>query len=120
LGFLVGFDKSNAAFVDALLYYGYIICGAAIVAIIVLLILNGVQGNPKGLVRGLIVVVAIVVVVGLVYLISPGNVPQGYYGADQTVSTLKITDTLLTLTYAFTGVAICAILVAVIVNAVRK
>ncbi len=120
LGFAIGFEVSNAAFVDTLLYFGYIMVAISILAILALLIYNGAVSNPKGLLKSVIVIVAAVVVIGGVYLIAPGNTPVGYHGVDQTASTLKLTDTILILTYAFVGATIVAIIVSAVINAIRK
>ncbi len=120
LGFAIGFDTNNAAFVDTLLYFGYIMVAVSILAILALLIYNGAVGNPKGLLKSIIVIVAAVVIIGGVYLLAPGNTPVGYHGVDQTTSILKLTDTILILTYAFVGCTILAIIISAIINAVRK
>ncbi|MCD8313751.1 MAG: hypothetical protein LUC24_06280 [Bacteroidales bacterium] len=120
LGFACGFESSNAAFVDTLLYFGYIMVALSIVGILALGIYNGAKGNPKGLLKALIIVVCAVVIIGVVYLIAPGNEAVGYNGLEQTKSTLKLTDTILYLTYAFIGATIVAIIVSAIVSATRK
>ncbi len=120
LGFAMGFGKNDATLVDTLLYYAYAICGIAILAILILIIYNGIRVNLKGLLWGVGVVVVAVIVVGAIYVLSPGNLPDVWNGGDVSTSWLKITDTFLVLMYALVGVAVCSIIVAVIVNAARK
>ncbi len=120
LGFVLGFEENDAALVDTLLYFGYCMVGAAIAIIVLLGIVLSAQNNPKGLLKTAIVIIAAAVVIGVAYVLAPGDAPVGYHGVEQTQSLLKLTDTILILTYAFVGVAIVSILFGVVLNIIRK
>lgn len=119
IGLAIGFD-GNEGLVDVLLYFGYAMVAIALLGIIGLGIYAGAQINLRGLVRTIIVIVLAIIVVGVVYAVSPGNDPIAYNGAPQTHSMLKLTETILTLTYIFCAGAILSVVVGAIVNQVRK
>ncbi len=119
VGLAIGFD-GNEGLVDVLLYFGYAMVAIALLGIIGLGIYAGAQIDMKGLIRTIIVVVIAAIVVAVVYAVSPGNDPIAYNGAPQTHSMLKLTDTILTLTYIFFAGAILSVIAGAIVNQVRK
>ncbi len=120
VGALMGFDENNALAVDILFYWAYAIVGIAIAAIIGIGSYIAAINNPKGLVRSGLVVLAAAVVIGVVYLIAPGNEAIGYYGSPVSDLTLKLTDTVLLLTYAACAAAVLAIIAGSAVSATRK
>ncbi len=105
-GFIVGFDDNSNAPVDYVLYWAY-----AMVAVALIAVLLGVVG---------IGILAIVVVVGAAYLLAPGTPAVGYLGEPVSDATLKLTDTILNLTYLCCGGAILSILVGGVITATRK
>ena len=120
-GFIAGFETNDGAMTDALLIWAYIMLGIAIGFVICLGIYAQAITNPKGLVKLGIVVVGAAVLVGIVYLISPGNPAVGFNGAKlPTSGELKLTDTILNLAYCMGVVAIVSIIVGEIVMATRK
>ena len=120
LGFIIGFNTNDAVAVDTLLYWAYVMVGLAIASIIVVGIIVGAMTNPKGLVKtGIVVLVAAVIVAGA-YFLAPGSEPVGYNGVPETYGWLKLTDTMLNLTYLSCVAAILSVIVGAIVSAVRK
>ena len=83
-------------------------------------IIVGAMTNPKGLVKtGIVVLVAAVIVAGA-YFLAPGSEPVGYNGVPETYGWLKLTDTMLNLTYLSCVAAVLSVIVGAIVSAVRK
>ncbi len=119
-GLLVLFNTSSEGAVDAALYCAYAMAGIAIAAIVVLSIWASAVGNPKGLIKGLIIIVVAVALIFIVYAIAPGADPVGYLGEVPSKSTLKITETMLYLTYLLVGCAALSIIVGAIVSSSRK
>jgi hypothetical protein len=109
----------NEAPVDAVLRYTYFLFIAAVVIWIGLAIYITARNNPKGLLRGLIVLVVAAVIVLIAYALASGA-PAYNVKLQPSQSTLKFADTMLMLTYILGGAAICAILFSVIYNAVKK
>jgi hypothetical protein len=66
---------------------------------------------------GLVVIAAIAAVA---YVLAPGTPAVGYLGEPVSDGTLKLTDTVLNLTYFTFGAAILALVVGWIVGATRK
>lgn len=119
-GSMTGFESNGGTPVDVLLRWGYILLGLAIAAVLFAAIVIGGMNNPKGLVKAGIALVAIAVVCLVVYLISAGNPLVGYIGEQPDQQTLKLTDTLLNLTYILAGGAIVSIVVGEVISAVRN
>ncbi|MGN0188129.1 MAG: hypothetical protein ACI395_01310 [Candidatus Cryptobacteroides sp.] len=120
LGFIIGFNTNDAIAVDTLLYWAYVMVGLAIAAIVVVGIIVGAMTNPKGLIKTGIVVLAAAVIVAGAYLLAPGTEPVGYNGVPETQGWLKLTDTMLNLTYLSCAAAVLSVIVGSIVSAVRK
>ena len=120
-GFIAGFETKDGAMTDVLLYWAYIMLGIAIGFVICLGIYAQAITNPKGLIKLGIVAVGAVVLVGIVYLISPGNPAVGLNSPKlPTPGELKLTDTILNLAYIIGVLAILAIIAGEIVMATRK
>ena len=120
LGFIIGFNTNDAVAVDTLLYWAYVMVGLAIGSIVLVGIIVGAMTNPKGLVKtGIVVLVAAVIVAGA-YILAPGTEPVGYNGVPETAGWLKLTDTMLNLTYLSCAAAVLSVIVGSIVSAVRK
>ncbi len=120
-GFLAGFESNDGRAVEVLLWWAYIILGIAVAAVVIFGLIISAKNDPKSLVRlgiGLLVIAAICFIA---YLLAPGKMPLQWNNAKvPTASELKLTDTILNLTY-FTGVlAIISIIVGEIVMAVRS
>lgn len=120
-GFAVDFESNDGTPVDILLRWAYIMVGVAIAAIVVVGIAMRAVNDPKSLLKLGIVLAGVAAVCLIVYLVSPGKPAIGLNIAEvPTAGTLKLTDTVLNLTYLTGGLAILTIVVAEIWGAVRK
>ena len=119
-GFIVGFESNGNAPVDNILYCTYAFAGLALLAVVFGVLVIGGINNPKSLLKILLGLVAIAAVVAVAYVLAPGTPAVGYLGEPVTDGTLKLTDTVLNLTYIVFGASILALVVGWIVGAVRK
>ena len=119
-GFIVGFESNGNAPVDNILYCTYAFAGLALLAVVFGVLVIGGINNPKSLLKILLGLVAIAAVVAVAYVLAPGTPAVGYLGDPVTDGTLKLTDTVLNLTYIVVGASILALVVGWIVGAVRK
>lgn len=92
----------------------------ALIAVLLGVVVINTMNDPKNLLRLGIGILAIVVVVGAAYLLAPGTPAVGYLGEPVSDATLKLTDTILNLTYLCCGGAILSILVGGVITATRK
>ena len=120
LGFVKGFEANDGQAVENLLRWGYVMLGLAVVAAIIVSAIVGFINNPKSVIKLLIGLVAVAAVCFVVYLISKGNPAVGLTVDQPSASTLKLTDTILNLTYLVGGVAIASIIVGEVISAVRN
>lgn len=119
-GFIVGFDSNESSPVDVVLYYAYAMVAVTVCAVILGAVVITAINNPKSLLKiGLNLVVAAVIIAGA-YLLAPGTPAVGYLGEPVSDMTLKLTDTILNLTYLSCGLAIISIIVGAVVSATRK
>lgn len=114
LGILAFFNGDSA--IDLLLRYTYVLFIAAVVIWIGLSIFISGKNNPKNLIKAAGVVVGIAVLVVLAYVLSSGA-PAINVKTQPTTQWLKLTDTMLLLTYVLGGAAIVAIIVGAIRDA---
>ncbi len=119
-GFAVGFESNGNAPVDNILYCAYAFAAVAIAAVLFGVLVIGGMNNPKSLLKLLGGVVAIAAVVAVAYVLAPGTPAVGYLGEPVSDGTLKLTDTILNLTYLLFGGAIVALVVGWVVGATRK
>ena len=119
-GFVVGFESNGNAPVDNILYCTYAFAGLALLAVVFGVLVIGGINNPKSLLKILLGLVVIAAVVAVAYVLAPGTPAVGYLGEPVTDGTLKLTDTVLNLTYIVFGASILALVVGWIVGAVRK
>ena len=123
-GFVSGYPSTPGAedkgTVDALLYCAYAFVGIAIFCIVVIGIAVSAANNPKSLLKLCIGLVAIAVVCFIVYKVSSGAPAVGLLSDQPDGSTLKLTDTVLNLTYLVGGVAILSIVFGEIFGAIRN
>ncbi len=115
--YAVGFTEGA---VNSLLYFAYVMVAIGVGVIILVGITISALNNPKNLIKLGIGLVAAVVVVGAVYMLSPGNPAMGYIGQEVSHGTLKMTDTLLNLTYILCVLAFIAIIFSAIASAIRN
>ena len=119
-GFGVGFESNGNAPVDNILYCAYAFAGVTILAVLFGVVVIGGMNNPKNLLKLLAGLVVIVAVVAVAYVLAPGTPAVGYLGEPVSDGTLKLTDTVLNLTYLLFGAAILSLIVGWIVGATRK
>ena len=119
-GFIVGFESNGNAPVDNILYCTYAFAGLALLAVVFGVLVIGGINNPKSLLKILLGLVAIAAIVAVAYVLAPGTPAVGYLGEPVTDGTLKLTDTVLNLTYFTFGLSIVALIIGWVVGAVRK
>ncbi len=119
-GFAVGFESNGDAPVDNILYCAYAFAAITILAVLAGVVVIGGLNNPKSLLKLFIGLVAVAVVIAGAYLLAPGTPAVGYLGEPVSDMTLKLTDTMLNLTYLLCGGAILSLIVGAIVSATRK
>ena len=119
-GFAVGFESNGNAPVDNILYCAYAFAAVAILAVLFGVVVIGGMNNPKSLLNLFIGLVACAVIVAGAYLLAPGTPAVGYLGEPVSDGTLKLTDTILNLTYLTFGASILALVVGWVVGATRK
>ena len=119
-GFLVGFESNGNAPVDNMLYCAYAFALITIAAVVFGVVVIGGINNPKSLLKLLAGLVAIVAVVAVAYVLAPGTPAVGYLGDPVADSTLKLTDTMLNLTYFLFGGALLALVAGWVIGAIRK
>ncbi|MCQ2155213.1 MAG: hypothetical protein MJY55_05325 [Bacteroidales bacterium] len=105
--------------VNLLLYWTYVMVALAIASIVYGLVRDTLV-NPKFLKTLGIVLGGAVVIVGLAVLLAPGTPAVGYVGAPVTDGELKLTDTILNLTYFSVAAAILSVIVAAVMDNVKK
>jgi hypothetical protein len=119
-GFLVGFETNGNAPVDNILYCAYAFAAIALLAVVLGVVVIGGINNPKSLLKLVLGLVAIGAIVAVAYVLAPGTPAVGYLGDPVSDGTLKLTDTVLNLTYFTFGLSILALVVGWVVGALRK
>ena len=119
-GFAVGFESNGNAPVDTMLYCAYAYAAIAILAVLFGVVVIGGINNPKSLLWLFIGLVVIAAIVAGAYLLAPGTPAVGYLGEAVSDGTLKLTDTILNLTYLLFGGSILALIAGWIIGATRK
>ena len=119
-GFLVGFETNGNAPVDNMLYCAYAFALITVAAVVFGVVVIGGINNPKSLLKLLAALVAIVAVVAVAYVLAPGTPAVGYLGEPVSDGTLKLTDTMLNLTYFLFGGALLALVAGWVIGATRK
>ena len=105
--------------VNTLLVWAYIMLGLALVAVLCIGLFVAATTDPKSLVR-IGVGLAVAAVLGLgAYFLASGNPLVGPSTVTPTESELKLTDTVLNLTYFLAGAAVVAIIVGEVISALR-
>ena len=120
LGFAIGFEKGGNAPVDVMLYCAYAYALIAILAVVFGVVVIGGVNDPKSLIKLGIGIAAIAVIVLFAWLLAPGTPAVGYLGEPVSDGTLKLTDTILNLTYLLMGASIVALVAGWIIGATRK
>lgn len=121
-GFVKGFPGSPATdngTVDPLLYWAYAMVGITLACVVVVGIIIAAMNNPKSLIKLGIGIVAVAVVCFVVYSVSAGEPAMGLTDEQPSHGVLKLTDTVLNLTYLAGVVAIVSIVFGEILGAIR-
>ena len=119
-GFAVGFESNGNAPVDNMLYCAYGYAAVAILAVVFGVVIIGGINNPKSLLWLLVGLVVIVAIIAGAYILAPGTPAVGYLGEPVSEGTLKLTDTILNLTYLLFGASILSLVAGWIIGATRK
>jgi len=121
-GFAAGWpslgNEANAP-VNVLLGWAYVMIALAVLAVVVVGAVISYKNNPKSLVKAGIGLLIAVAVCFVVYLVSPGKPALGIV-EQPSAATLKLTDTVLNLTYIAGVLAIAAIVAGEIMAKVRN
>ena len=119
-GFAVGFETNGNAPVDNILYCTYAYVAVTLVAVLLGVVVIGGINNPMSLVKLLAGLVAIAAIIAVAYFLAPGTPAVGYLGEPVSDATLKMTDTILNLTYFLCGGAILSLVAGWVITATRK
>ena len=119
-GFGVGFESDNNAPVDNILYCAYGFSALTIAAVVFGVVVIGGINNPMSLVKLLIGLVVIAAIEAGAYFLAPGTPAVGYLGEPVSDATLKLTDTILNLTYLLCGGAILSLVAGAVISALKK
>ena len=116
-GSVVGFTTNDGQAVDVLFYWAYVMVGLAVASWVLVGLVLMAKNNPKSLIKVGIVLVVAAALAFVAYLLAPGNPAVGRENISpaDTFATLKLTDTVLNLTY-FAG---AAAVVAIIIGEIR-
>ena len=116
---IYGFEKNDGVAVDVLFYWTYAMLILAVVSIVCIGGAIGIKNDKRFLWKVLGVLTGTAVVVVVVYLISPGAPAVGML-EQPSAGTLKLTDTILNLTYLVGAATILSIIVGEIVVGIRN
>ena len=119
-GFLVGFESNGNAPVDNILYCAYAFAAIALLAVVLGVVVIGGINNPKSLLKLVLGLVVIGAIVAVAYVLAPGTPAVGYLGDPVSDGTLKLTDTVLNLTYFTFGISVLSLVIGWVVGAIRK
>ncbi len=119
-GYIAGFETNDANPVNILLYCTYAFAVITILAVVFGVLVIGGLNNPKSLIKMGLGLVVIALIVGAAYMLAAGTPAVGYLGNPVSDATLKLTDTVLNLTYLFFGASLLALVAGWIIGATRK
>ena len=106
--------------VEILLYWTYAMIGLALFSWVVIGLIVGAKNNPKSLIKLGLVLVGVAAVCFIAYLLAKGDPAMAYNGPAVSAGTLKLTDTILNLTYIAGALAIISIVVGEIRMAIAS
>ena len=118
-GSSVGFESNDGLATDVLLTWAKIMIGIALFSWVVIGLIVNTRNNPRSLIKLGLILVGAAVLCLVAYLLAPAHPAAGREGLD-TFATLKLTDTLLNLTYICGAGAILAIIVGEIRMAIAS
>ena len=109
-GFAVGFEANEGSPVDVLLYWAYVMVGIAVACWVIIGLIKSAMDDPKSLVKIGIILAGTAVICLIAWVLAPGS-PAVACNTPATPGELKLTDTILNLTYISGAAAIIAIIV---------
>jgi len=113
--------SGEGAAVETLLYWAYVMLGIALVAVLCVGLYISATTDPKSLVRIGVGLACAVVLVLIAYFLASGNPAIGLTtSTPPTATELKLTDTVLNLTYILAGAAVVAIVFGEIFSGIRN
>ena len=110
---------ATTGMLDIVLFWAYALVIAAIVLVVVLSIIN-MAGNKKSLKKTGILLLIAVVLIGVSYLLASGDPIAVNMEVQPTHATLKMTDTLLNLSYALVVIALLALVWGSVRNLIKN
>lgn len=116
-GWIAGFEAGNAWPVDLMFYWAYVMVAFAAISIVCVGGYISAKSDASFLKKMLLVVGGTVALVAVVYLLSPGKPAMGML-EQPSAATLKLTDTILNLTYILAAGAILAIVGGEVYNSI--
>ena len=116
-GYISGFQDDA---LNSLLIWTYAMVGIGIAAVAIVGTIISAINNPKSLFKLALIICAVAVIVAVAYVLAPGTTPIGWIGGELSETTLKLTDTVLNLTYFICGCALLAFIVGPVVNFIRS
>ena len=110
---------ATTGMLDIVLFWAYALVIAAIVLVVVLSIIN-MAGNKKSLKKTGILLLIALVLIGVSYLLASGDPIAVNMEVQPTHATLKMTDTLLNLSYALVVIALLALVWGSVRNLIKN
>ena len=110
---------ATTGMLDVVLFWAYALVIAAIVLVVVLSLIN-MAGNKKSLKKTCFLLLIAVVLIGLSYLLASGDPIAVNMEVQPTHATLKMTDTLLNLSYALVVIALLALVWGSVRNLIKN
>ena len=119
-GYAVGFELNDSAAVDNILFCAYVFAALTFFAVFIgVVVISGIN-NPKNLLKLLLGLVVIAGIVAGAYFLAAGTPAVGYLGEPVSDGTLKMTDTVLNLTYLLFGGALLSLVAGAVITAFKK
>ena len=106
--------------VNTMLYWAYVMLAFALIAVLCIGLYVAAKTDPKSLVRIGVAILAAAALCLIAYLLASGKPALGFTGATPpTAGELKLTDTVLNLTYILGIAAVAAIVIGEIISGIR-
>lgn len=118
-GYIYGFTEADGVATDILIYCAYALIVVAVLAVLGLGLYFSIKQNPKSLIKIGVGAVVVAAIVGVAYVLAPGTPAVGS-SVQISDTMLKMTDTILNITYFSCGAAVLSIIIGAVVNAVRN
>lgn len=119
-GYATNFTVNDGAPVDYIFYWSYLMLGIAIAAMFIVGLVIAAINDPKSLIKIGVYLIAAVAIIAVVYFTASGDPAMGMLGKQPSDTILKLTDTILNLTYLIAGVAALVIVGGIIYTTVLK